>query len=183
MGQQCPSLSHIFFADDALLFAKAELPECQSLMKILDTNGNASGQTMNLDKSGIFFSSNLNTIDKQLICSFLNIPPLKDDAKYLGLPSLWGRSKAEELSFLVEKTLKKMQGWKQRIISHSGKEVMIKDVAQAIPTYAMACFWFPQKIVDKLNSLIRHFWWKGDPENRGIFWASWDKMTIPKEEG
>ncbi|XP_058195012.1 uncharacterized protein LOC131311532 [Rhododendron vialii] len=183
LGQQCPSLSHIFFADDALLFAKAELPECQSLMKILDTYGKASGQSVNLNKSGIFFSSNLNPIDKQLICSFLNIPPLKDDAKYLGLPSLWGRSKAEELSFLVEKTLKKLQGWKQRIISHSGKEVMIKDVAQAIPTYAMACFWFPQKTVNKLNSLIRNYWWKGDPENRGIFWASWDRMIAPKEEG
>lgn len=157
-NHHCPNLSHIFFANDALLFSKAELNECKVVLDILKIYGEASGQAVNLDKSGVFFSSNLNPIDKHLICSFLDIPPLKDDAKYLGLPSLWGRSKADSLSFLVEKTLKKLQGWKQKNMSQGGKEILIKDVAQAIPSYAMACFLFPNKVVDKLNSVIRNFW-------------------------
>lgn len=108
---------------------------------------------------------------------------LKSDAKYLGLPSLWGRSKSEALLFLIEKTLKKLQGWKSKTISQSGREVLIKDVAQAIPAYAMACFLLPNQILDKLDNIVRNFWWKGDPGNRGICWASWDKMVVSKEEG
>lgn len=38
-------------------------------------------------------------MDKRLICDFMNIDLLCGDAKYLGLPSFWGRSKAEAYTF------------------------------------------------------------------------------------
>lgn len=139
INRHCPTLSHIFFADDALLFAKAELGECRKLKEILEY-GLASGQSINLDKSGVMFSTNVQPIEKHLILSFLNIPQVKSDAKYLGLPSFWGRSRFEAYTFLVEKALKKMQGWKNKLVSQAGKETLIKDVVQAGPTYAMACF-------------------------------------------
>ncbi|KAF7115523.1 hypothetical protein RHSIM_RhsimUnG0053200 [Rhododendron simsii] len=68
INRLCPVLSHIFFADDALLFAKAELRECNTLKTILHQYGAASGQSINLDKSSIVFSSNMCSMDKQLIC-------------------------------------------------------------------------------------------------------------------
>lgn len=68
-------------------------------------------------------------------------------------------------------------------MSQGGKEIMLKSVAQAIPCYAMSCFLFPKKICHKLNSLVSNFWWKGDPEKRGIHWKDWDTMTCVKFEG
>lgn len=182
-NRHCPTLSHIFFADDALLFAKAELRECDRIKHILKTYGTASGQVINLEKSGMYFSSNMCATDKQLICDFMGIDLLRGDAKYLGLPSLWGRTKAEAYSFLVEKSLKKMQGWKLRQLNQAGKETMIKSVVQTIPMYAMACFLLPKSICDKLDTLSRNFWWKGNPEDRGICWIAWDKLTCSKAEG
>lgn len=183
INRHCPTLSHIFFADDALLFAKAELGECRKIKRILESYGTASGQVINFAKSGIFFSSNMGAMDKQLICDFMNIDLLRGDAKYLGLPSFWGRSKAEAYTFLVEKSLKKMQGWKLKMLNQAGKETMLKSVVQAIPSYAMACFLLPKKLCNKLDTLSRNFWWKGNPEDRGVCWVAWDKMSCSKAEG
>lgn len=108
---------------------------------------------------------------------------MKGDSKYLGLPSFWGRSKAEAYTFLVEKAMGKMQGWKNKLISLGGKETLIKSVVQGIPTYAMACFLLPKTLCDKLNALTSNFWWKGNPEDREICWASWESLGKAKENG
>lgn len=47
----------------------------------------------------------------------------------------------------------------------------------------MSVLLLPKKITDKLNALIRNYWRKGDPFDKGINWLSWDKMSLPKGEG
>lgn len=64
-----------------------------------------------------------------------------------------------------------------------GKETLIKSVVQGVPTFAMACFLLPKNICDKLDSLTRNFWWKGNPEDKGICWVSWDNLGKAKEQG
>ena len=59
---------------------------------------------------------------------------------YLGLPTLIGRRKYETFAFLKERVWRKLQGWKGKLLSKAGKEVLIKAVAQSIPTYTMGGF-------------------------------------------
>lgn len=151
---------------------KAELQTCNKIKSILEIYGEASGQQINLDKSGIWFSDNMDEYDKQLMCDMMEAPLMRLDSKYLGFPSFWGKSKAEAYSFIIEKTMCKLQGWKLKRLCQGGKEIMIKSVAQAIPTYAMSCFLLPKKLCDKLNTCVSNFWWKGDPESKGIHWNS-----------
>ncbi|XP_028082975.1 uncharacterized protein LOC114284266 [Camellia sinensis] len=181
--QGCPKLSHLFFANDALLFVKANRTECSKICKLLQIYGQATGQSVNFDKSGVQFSGNVSWSHRREVCGFLGIPQMQANARYLGLPSCWGRSKAEAYNFLCEKMLSKLQGWKAKLLSQASREVLIKSVAQALPTYAMACFLFPNKLCDKFSSYIRNFWWKGDPERRDIHWASWNKLCLSKRNG
>ena len=51
----CPPITHLFFADNSLLFCKANSHECNELMRILSDHEKASGQKINLDKSSVFF--------------------------------------------------------------------------------------------------------------------------------
>ena len=53
-----PRLSHLFFADDSLIFCKASMDECNSLQRILQVYEQASGQQLNCAKTSLFFSSN-----------------------------------------------------------------------------------------------------------------------------
>lgn len=55
----CPILSHLFFADDAILFLKANKEECGHILNVLESYNTASGQLINFNKSGISFSSNV----------------------------------------------------------------------------------------------------------------------------
>ena len=53
-----PKLSHLFFADDSLIFCKASLADCDALQRILKVYEQASGQQLNRAKTSLFFSSN-----------------------------------------------------------------------------------------------------------------------------
>ena len=77
---------------------------------------------------------------------------------YLGLPTLVGRSKYQTFSFLKDRVWKKIQGWKGQLLSKSRKEVLIKAVAQSIPTYTMGVFQFPVKLCNDLTAMCARFW-------------------------
>ena len=53
----------------------------------------------------------------------------------------------------------KLQGWKGKLLSQAGKEILIKAAAQAIPTYAMSVFKLPIGLCDDMEKMIRNFWW------------------------
>ena len=90
-----------------------------------------------------------------------NLGPMQDTrhTKYIGLPSFIGRSKKQVFPTLKERIGQKLAGWKGKLLSMGGKEVLIKAVAQAIPTYNMGCFLLPQSLCDDIESIMRNFWW------------------------
>uniref|UniRef100_A0A2N9HFR8 Reverse transcriptase domain-containing protein n=1 Tax=Fagus sylvatica TaxID=28930 RepID=A0A2N9HFR8_FAGSY len=103
--------------------------------------------------------------------------------KYLGLPVMIGRSKKSIFNGLKERIVHRLQGWKERFLSKAGREVLIKVVAQAIPTYAMNCFRLPKAWCEEVNSLIARYWWGQKKEERKLHWIKWDKLCTAKAEG
>ena len=65
---------------------------------------------------------------------------IKHHEKYFGLPSLVGRNKKNTFNSIKDKLRKKLAGWKEKLLSKAGKEVLIKTVAQAILTYTIEWF-------------------------------------------
>jgi len=104
--------------------------------------------------------------------------------KYLGLPSMVGRNKKAIFSYLKDHVWKKCQDWNARSLSRAGKEVLIKSVAQAIPSYCMGAFLIPNSLCEELERMMNSFYW-GSKKNgrRGINWMKWDKLTLHKNRG
>ena len=94
-----------------------------------------------------------------------------------------GKNKWNTFNDIKEKLGKKLAGWKEKLLSKVGKEILIKDVALAIPTCAMSCFKIPESLCDDLTSMIRNFWWGQKVEEKKILWVSWEKMCEPKVGG
>ncbi|XP_048637537.1 uncharacterized protein LOC125609952 [Brassica napus] len=103
--------------------------------------------------------------------------------KYLGIPEDISGSKCKLFAFLKDDLMHRVNGWTGRWLSKGGKEVMIKSILLALPTYVMSTFLLPLEICENLASAIAQFWWSSNPPKRGIHWAKWEKVCLPKEEG
>ena len=167
-----PRVSHIFFADDCVLFCCAKQIECQVILNILATYERGSGQKINKDKTNLFFSTNTSLDVQESIQQLLGMPSIRNFEKYLGLPALVGRGKKQKFSYIKERVWKKLQGWKEKLLSQAGKEVLIKSVIQAIPTYAMSYFKLPKGLIHELETMIQKFWWGYGNEGRKIHWVN-----------
>jgi hypothetical protein len=68
-------------------------------------------------------------------------------------------------------------------MSAAAKEVLIKAVAQALPTYIMSVFKLPPGLCDDLSSIIRKFWWGVENGKRKMAWVAWKDMILKKCSG
>ena len=108
---------------------------------------------------------------------------IKPYESYLGLPSLVGRSKRNTFAQLKQRVSNKLAGWKEKLLSSAGKEILIKAVAQAVPSYTMSCFKLPDTLCEELTEMVRQFWWGQVKEEKKLAWRSWEKMCPLKEKG
>ena len=94
-----------------------------------------------------------------------------------------GHSKYKAFADLKAKVEKRVKGWKESFLSQGGREVLIKAVAQAIPTYTMNCFKLPNSLCNDISGLIRRFWWGQRNLEKKIHWVSWEKLCCSKFKG
>ena len=175
-----PEISHLFFADDSLLFTRASPQECIVIVDILNKYELASGQKINYEKSEVSFSRGVSVEQREVLAGILNMRQVDRHEKYLGIPSISGRSKKLLFDSLLDRIWKKLQGWKEKLLSRAGKETLLKSVIQAIPTYLMGVYKIPGLVIQKIHSAMARFWWGSTETQRKIHWKSWDSLCTLK---
>jgi hypothetical protein len=178
-----PSVSHLLFADDSLIAFRANGEEAQNLQSILSVYELCSEQMINKGKTVVMFSGNASQGSKQEVMQAPNIPRETTNERYLGLPVFIGKSKKKAFEYLKDRIWKRIQGWKEKTLSNAGKEVLIKAVAQGIPTYAMGCFEITKELCDDISAMICQYWWSSQDKEKKMHWIKWEKLMRPKCEG
>jgi hypothetical protein len=163
ISRQGTKLNYLFFADDSLLFCKANLTEWNKIQEVLEVYERASGQKINRDKTSIFFSKNTKEASRDQMLAVSGVSSTSYE-KYLGLPALVGRSHTQSFQNIQSRVCDKLNGWKERFLSQAGNEVFLKAVIQVMPTYTMSVFQLPKTLCKRINSLVAKFWW-GHKEN------------------
>ncbi|GMJ04391.1 hypothetical protein HRI_004108300 [Hibiscus trionum] len=178
-----PRVTHLFFADDNLIFGEATTSCAAKLWNLLGLYESCSGQVVNFDKSGIFFSANCIEDNQNDIRRILRITSNLCPEKYLGLPTMVGQNKKKAFMTLRDRFIACISSWSPRSLSQGGKEVYIKSILQAILTYTMSCFLLPKTFCNELESIMARFWWQNIKHKQGIHWCLWSGLCQLKEDG
>jgi hypothetical protein len=63
------------------------------------------------------------------VCQILNILIESLNDKYLGLLAMIGVDKSDCFYHLIDRIIARLNGWKEKLLSIGGKEVLIKAIA------------------------------------------------------
>ena len=99
------------------------------------------------------------------------------------MPSIVGRNKKASFDNIKQWVWIKPQGWEGKLLSQAGRKILIKAVAQALPTYTMSCFKLPIVLCHDIESLIRHFFWGQSGINRKINWVKQESCRSKTQGG
>jgi hypothetical protein len=108
--RNAPIISHLF-ADDCFLFFRATTNEAEDIKNILATYEAASGQSIHLQKSEFYCSRNVHIDDCAANANTLGVGQVLGTGKYLGLPSMIGRSIKATFKFLKDRIWEKINTW------------------------------------------------------------------------
>ncbi|XP_010468536.1 PREDICTED: uncharacterized protein LOC104748626 [Camelina sativa] len=190
VANKCPPITHLLFADDSLFFCKVDKDQCLAILEILRQYEGVSGQQFNLAKSSIQLGHTVDTVVQTEIQGVLGITNrglgitnLGGMGSYLGIPESLGGSKIKVFSYVRDRLQSHTTGWSARLLSKGGKEVMVKSVAMAVPTFVMSCYRLPKTITSKLTSAVANFWWSTNGQSGGMHWIAWERLYCSKQLG
>ncbi|XP_026415802.1 uncharacterized protein LOC113311168 [Papaver somniferum] len=183
ISRSAPKIKHLLFADDCLLFCKANERQVQKLLQVIEQFSSFSGQLINFNKSAVYFSFNLEpevfqSISGSLKVRYINI----SEEEYLGLPFFVGRRKRIPFSILCDKMDHKFSNWSGSNMSEAARSLMIKNVSNAIPIHRMTSFKLPDVTIKRMSSKQQQFW-RNKKSCRGNYIITWRRTQKPKEEG
>lgn len=176
MAPSCTPITDILYADDLLLLGRATPQEAVLFKQALEAFSAVSGQQIGPAKSSIWFSQSTGTVERDEIADIFGVNQEIVYLSYLGAPIT---TTAQSFDFLVEGVSSRLNSWKSKILTQAGRIVLIKLVLQAVPIYFMATTLIPIKIINKLNALVRKFFWGKVDKQRYMALLAWDKITAP----
>uniref|UniRef100_A0A803QPC0 Reverse transcriptase n=1 Tax=Cannabis sativa TaxID=3483 RepID=A0A803QPC0_CANSA len=157
IAQAAPPISHLMFADDTILFARANENEARKLLECISIYEKWSGQSCSKPKSSVLFSSNICSRRRENLLNTLNFVQVRGEERHLGNPFVFKRRKKEDYIRLKESIFEKME------------DVYLKASLSTC---------------SGLGALMRKFWWLGNVDkNRFMALKAWDKVCQPKSSG
>jgi hypothetical protein len=136
----------------------------------------ASGQKINKEKTSIFFSKNTSQEAGGDNLSAAGVDHVQHFERYLGLSVLIGQSRVFSFNYIKGRIWAKLNGWKEKFLMHAGKEILLKFVIQAIPTYTMSVFGLPIILIREINAMMGKFWWSFKNNFNKLLWMLWKRM-------
>lgn len=124
-------LSHLLFADDMLIFCKANKSSMQELNNLLDILQWNAGLQINKSKSKMYVSKGTKHIE--LLANITGIPIGHLPTKYLGSPLGHKYPRARDFGPLVNKFRSNVEGWMSKLLSFAGRVELVRSVLKRLP--------------------------------------------------
>ena len=178
-----PFFSHLFFADDLMLFANADQDNCNTIKSVLHDFCLRIGQRVSEAKSRVFFSPNVGPDQRDLLSDILGFNSTPNLGKYLGFPLKHAGDRKHDFDFVLDRVKKKLARWKANLLSLGGRVVLIQASSSTILNYVMQYASLPNKILNGIDRVNRNFLWGTTDHAKKMHWVNWGEVTKPKEAG
>lgn len=155
IARRAPSVSHFFFADDALFFIQADKDGCNNLKATLEKFCDISGEVVNLSKSSIIFSPNISDEERKERKDIMAVTIKSDIGIYLGSPISFSNSKTKDFQFLCDKVSARISSWSASTLTQAGKLILINGVLASLCNHILSIFLLPKKITNAMDSMIK----------------------------
>ena len=169
LSPAAPPITQLFYANDVLLFCRAKIREVDVMMKCIEKYCQWSGQSIRIEKSGLFVSKGVHRQFMNQVKNQWGYKKLANRVKYLGVPLFLSRNKSANFAYVKDKLEARTSSWKSKNLSWMGRATLIKSVAQACPIYPMSTCKFPKKLCNDLDRVVRKFWWNPRKEGSRSF--------------
>nr|GEV59447.1 RNA-directed DNA polymerase, eukaryota [Tanacetum cinerariifolium] len=168
------SISHLFYADDAVFIREWSDANLVSLVRILNCFYLASGLKINLQKSqvlGVGVSPNVTNHGASLIgCGVMRKP-----FRYLGVSVGVQMSRNSAWANTIQKLHSRLSRWKVKTLSVGGILTLLKSILGASPLYNLSIYKSPKGVLHDMESIRSTFFNGTDPSERKITWVTWEK--------
>ncbi|GKA83019.1 RNA-directed DNA polymerase, eukaryota [Tanacetum coccineum] len=176
------TISHLFYADDAMFIGEWSDANLKGIINILQCFFLASGLKINIHKSQVLGVGIPSNIMKQAAAS-LGCGVLLNQFRYLGVMVGKCMSRHQAWEDMVLKLRSRLSKWKVKTLSIGGRLTLLKSVLGASPLYYMSIFKVPKGILKIMESIRSNFFNGFDSSDRKITWAAWDKILASKKNG
>ncbi|XP_012436383.1 uncharacterized protein LOC105762942 isoform X1 [Gossypium raimondii] len=126
LSRRCSTISQLFFADDLVLFCRADEKGVDCLNNILDTFCYYSGNRVSSQKTQVFFSRNVFYEVATNLCGNLGFNKVADLGKYLSISFFHNRVGVNIFQFALDKVRSRLNGCEARKFSLAGHLTLVK---------------------------------------------------------
>ena len=175
-------ISHLCFADDLMVFCRAERESVAAVNVVLGQFQALSGLIPNPSKSNLFVAG-VSSETKQELLGILGFQEGVLPVRYLGVPLISTKLTAVDCRVLVDRIVARVKSWTSRVLSFAGRLQLIQSVLFSIQVYWSSIFILPKSVVIKVETTLRSFLWKGSDLGKGGAKVAWSSVCLPKEEG
>lgn len=151
VAKQAISIPYLMFADDCLIFSKANKTATRNVRDIFQDYCNVSGQLVNYHKSTIQFSKGVQKDVKQTITDILRIRFASSIGNYLGCLNIDNNHIKGDFAHIKEKINSKLSGWNARLLSQVGKTILFKSNLTGISMFTMQGIEIPRYVAKEID--------------------------------
>ncbi|KAL9677102.1 hypothetical protein QQ045_005329 [Rhodiola kirilowii] len=169
------------FADDVIIFSKANLESLVKIKEALKLLYCWSGLKVSDEKSAIYFGRCRDTEESRLARA-VGFQKGRLPFMYLGVPLDVSSLKGGVYNSIIEKMTSKIKSWSAKLLSYAGRLVLVKHVLSAISSYWMRVLLFPKSVLKKITTICRNHLWSGSSSGKKNL-VAWKDVCCPKENG
>ncbi|KAJ0621814.1 putative RNA-directed DNA polymerase [Helianthus annuus] len=175
-------LSHLFYADDALVMGEWSEWNIKIIARILRVFHLCSGLKININKSSLI---GVGVTQEEVVdmAAVLGCQVGEYPFTYLGITVGANMNRIVNWRPIYDTLESRLASWKARNLSIGGRVVLLKSVLESLPVYFMSLFKAPCGVINGLEAIMRRFLWAGASNSKKIPWVAWDRVSSPKAEG